>query len=137
MKNRPFYIVNFNLYLINHLSLKFLLNKELTASNTSFIVTFPRSHTIFIISNSGSVGFASCLGMIKFLLFNGELNDRCRHNTTTDVVCQFFFSNIRNKTRIFLVEHNFVNKKLVLGLIEKFGFKADCAANGSEALKAF
>ncbi|NLA74245.1 MAG: response regulator, partial [Deltaproteobacteria bacterium] len=40
------------------------------------------------------------------------------------------------RTRILLVEDNVINRKLGLKMIEKFGFRADCAANGIEAIKA-
>ncbi len=42
----------------------------------------------------------------------------------------------RKKIRILLVEDNIINQKLALKFIEKFGFQADCAANGKEAVKA-
>ena len=42
----------------------------------------------------------------------------------------------RSKTRILIVEDNIVNQKLALRMIEKFGFQADVAANGKEALRA-
>lgn len=42
----------------------------------------------------------------------------------------------RSKIRILLVEDNIVNQKLALRLVEKFGFRVDCAANGREAIKA-
>ena len=40
------------------------------------------------------------------------------------------------KIKILVAEDNIINQKLVLRLLEKFGFKADAAANGEEAVKA-
>ncbi len=42
----------------------------------------------------------------------------------------------RSRMRILVVEDNIVNQKLAARMIEKFGFQADVAANGKEAIKA-
>ncbi len=42
----------------------------------------------------------------------------------------------KRRIRILVVEDNTVNQKLVVRLIEKFGFRADSVANGIEAVKA-
>jgi len=41
----------------------------------------------------------------------------------------------RRKSRVLLVEDNIINQKLGLRMVEKFGFRADVAANGKEAVK--
>jgi two-component system sensor histidine kinase/response regulator len=42
----------------------------------------------------------------------------------------------KRKTRVLIVEDNIVNQRLVLRIVEKFGFRADAVANGKEALRA-
>jgi len=42
----------------------------------------------------------------------------------------------KRRIKILVVEDNEINRKLILRLIEKFGYRADVAENGEEALKA-
>ena len=41
---------------------------------------------------------------------------------------------VRRKIRLLVVEDNIVNQKLVVKMTEKYGFTADVAANGKEAI---
>ena len=55
----------------------------------------------------------------------------------SQIITKYSLSDERiGNTRILLVEDNIVNQKLALRMIEKFGFQADVAANGKEALRA-
>jgi two-component system, sensor histidine kinase and response regulator len=53
------------------------------------------------------------------------------------IITRHTISDIRkSKVRILIVEDNMVNQKIALRIIEKFGFQADLAANGQEAISA-
>ncbi len=109
--------------------------------------------TIIMLTSQGIRGDASRMKKIGFAayltkpirrshLFDCLMNVLSRETRKGDanrrqIVTRYTISEEkRRKTRILLVEDNIINQKLALKMIEKFGFKADSAANGKEAIKA-
>jgi CheY-like chemotaxis protein len=109
--------------------------------------------TIIMLTSQGIRGDASRMEKIGFAayltkpvrrshLFDCLINVLSSRSQKEDekrrqIVTRFTISEERRKkTRILLVEDNIINQKLALKMIEKFGFKADSAANGKEAIKA-
>jgi two-component system, sensor histidine kinase and response regulator len=112
-----------------------------------------KDNTIIMLTSQGIRGDASRMEKIGFAayltkpirrshLFDCLMNVLSRetrkgHENRRQIVTRYTISEEkRKKTRILLVEDNIINQKLALKLIEKFGFKADSAANGKEAIKA-
>ncbi|MBN2420289.1 MAG: response regulator [Deltaproteobacteria bacterium] len=109
--------------------------------------------TIIMLTSQGIRGDASIISKIGFAAYltkpigRSQLFD-CIVKVLTDktgtdhvkkaqIITKYTISEEkRKKIRILLVEDNIVNQKLALRFIEKFGFKADSAANGKEAIKA-
>jgi two-component system, sensor histidine kinase and response regulator len=60
-----------------------------------------------------------------------------KHNISAPIITRHTISDMRkNKIRILIVEDNIVNQKIASRIVEKFGFQADLAANGKEAINA-
>jgi two-component system, sensor histidine kinase and response regulator len=112
-----------------------------------------KNTTIIMLTSQGIRGDASRMEKIGFAayltkpvrrshLFDCLMNILSREtrkdlDNRRKIVTRYTISEERRKnTRILLVEDNIINQKLALKLIEKFGFKTDCAANGKEAIKA-
>lgn len=64
-------------------------------------------------------------------------NEKTKKDRNKNIVTKYSVSDERRQnTRILVVEDNIVNQKIAVRMIEKFGFQAEVAANGKEALKA-
>jgi PAS domain S-box-containing protein len=74
--------------------------------------------------------FFDCL--VNILSAKQQKPDRIRPQLITK---HSLSENRKRKSRVLLVEDNFINQKLTLRMLEKFGFRADVAANGREAVK--
>ena len=68
-------------------------------------------------------------------IFNDGIIENNKNKPATFFTRYHFSSKEKNRTKILLVEDNIVNQKLAIRLFEKFGFGADIAGNGEEALQ--
>jgi two-component system sensor histidine kinase/response regulator len=108
--------------------------------------------TLLMLTSLGLRGDASKMEQIGFAgyltkpvrrsqLFNTLLNvlnnrkQKPSHQKPRFVTKYTLSEEKRRKNRVLIVEDNIINQKLVLRMIEKFGFQADIAGNGKEALK--